>query len=187
MEGRTWSARLSISYRTLAVFRPDLEPYPPFNDWTPTHVDQGFSWRPGSVSFQAIDPMDMLGPEETADADEALGRDDDDWEGPTVLVQLRPTHTPEPDAVRIITVPFDVYDGGVVVTSPFADDWDLDMPAGQYALFFSIEPDIGGDPREPWRYRLTFVPVAEPTAPEILRADWELRPPKQLLMHAVPV
>ena len=40
---------LDISYSQLVVFQKGMEN--PFNDWENTHVDQGFAWRPGSVSF----------------------------------------------------------------------------------------------------------------------------------------
>jgi hypothetical protein len=43
---------IEILYRQIAVFRSRLEH--PFNDWTPRHVKQGFSWRPGSVSFATL-------------------------------------------------------------------------------------------------------------------------------------
>jgi hypothetical protein len=41
---------LNISYSQLAVFDASLDQ--PLNDWTPEHADQGFSWRPRSVSFR---------------------------------------------------------------------------------------------------------------------------------------
>jgi len=44
-----------LSYSQMCVFDPALEH--PYNDWTAAHTEQGFSWRPGSVSFatQAAD------------------------------------------------------------------------------------------------------------------------------------
>jgi Competence protein J (ComJ) len=44
--------RLIISHSQIAVFDPSLER--PFNSWTDAHVAQGFSWRPGSVSFSTL-------------------------------------------------------------------------------------------------------------------------------------
>lgn len=41
--------QISISYSQLCVFDPALTE--PYNEWLPEHNAQGFSWRPGSVSF----------------------------------------------------------------------------------------------------------------------------------------
>lgn len=46
------SFTLDISYSQLAVFQKGMEN--PFNDWEDTHVNQGFAWRPGSVSFGSL-------------------------------------------------------------------------------------------------------------------------------------
>jgi len=41
---------LGILYTTIAVMQPGED----FNDWNNTHVNQGFSWRPMSVSFGTL-------------------------------------------------------------------------------------------------------------------------------------
>jgi|ERR671922_2358209 hypothetical protein len=43
---------LYVTYGHIVVFDPDVER--PFNEWRQQHFDQGFSWRPGSVSFRAL-------------------------------------------------------------------------------------------------------------------------------------
>jgi hypothetical protein len=45
-----------VSYNQISVFDPDLDE--PFNDWSDAHVRQGFSWRPGSVSFAAAENVE---------------------------------------------------------------------------------------------------------------------------------
>ncbi|WNZ26896.1 hypothetical protein HJG54_28635 [Leptolyngbya sp. NK1-12] len=46
------SFQLRALYNQVAVFDPSLE-YP-YNDWLPQHAAQGFTWRPGSVSFGTL-------------------------------------------------------------------------------------------------------------------------------------
>ena len=44
-----------VSYYHIAIFDTDLG----FNDWRDAHGKQGFSWRPGSVSFGTLDITTM--------------------------------------------------------------------------------------------------------------------------------
>ena len=41
-----------LSYGQLSVFASALKD--PYNDWTDQHISQGFTWRPGSVSFSSM-------------------------------------------------------------------------------------------------------------------------------------
>jgi hypothetical protein len=55
------SLSLDISYSQVLVCAGDMAN--PFNDWTDPHVEQGFAWRPGSVSFMTLDeagPMTIV-------------------------------------------------------------------------------------------------------------------------------
>lgn len=161
-----WSKTVDISYKTLTIHQAGIPL--PFNDWRPTHIHQGFSWRPESVSFRAVDP------EESTD---------------TVEVDVRDNYSPPPTARRIIRVPFNVGAEGVEVTSPVSDSWVLALPPGQYALYFAIEPDEmvqQEDHGAHWYYHLTLVPSKEPVTAAILRADEALEPPGELLMEAQP-
>ena len=45
--------KLSISYRQVAVFSSSLNNS--FNEWTDEHFEQGFSFRPGAVSFDTLE------------------------------------------------------------------------------------------------------------------------------------
>jgi hypothetical protein len=47
------SFSLMVLYSQIAVFDRDLPNA--FNTWTQRHVDQGFAWRSGSVSFGTIE------------------------------------------------------------------------------------------------------------------------------------
>lgn len=49
---------LSYTHAHIAVFEAGLSN--PFNDSTPEHDAQGFSWRPGSVSFGTLDDCGQI-------------------------------------------------------------------------------------------------------------------------------
>lgn len=170
------SFKLGICYSQIAVYDPDIEN--PFNDWTQQHGAQGFTWRPGSVSFGMIGPFpDLI--VEVWQADE---------------ITLRP------ETIRAILVPFVVGKSGVAVSG--LDDLGkiVQIPEGKYALYFEIrfqsEDEYKNDPEYEEDYadlgllpmwcRLTFIP-RESVQAEILRSDSELSPSYPLLMEAQPV
>lgn len=102
---------IDVSYSQIAVFLSSLQQ--PFNDWTQRHVDQGFAWRPGSVSFRTL------------------------VESGTHLVQLEVAdHAGPVDAavVRAIEVPFEVPAGGDIEVSSISDSVPLSLPPGHYSL-----------------------------------------------------
>jgi hypothetical protein len=91
---------MKFFFGTLAIFQPGLA-YP-FNDWNSRHGSQGFSWRPGSVSFLAVDADD-----------------------PTpVFVEIRESYTPAAEAFRVIKVPFEVDSRGVEL-SDLVEKWNV--------------------------------------------------------------
>jgi len=67
------------------------------------------------------------------------------------------------------------------VIDPLTQEWQVPIPEGNYALFFTVEP-FGTS----WKYSLTFVPTKELPEAEIILSDEFLSPPKELLMHAEP-
>ncbi len=168
---------LPIDYKSLIVHQRAL--LSPYNLPTEAHIRQGFTWRPGSVTFHTLDPEEYI--EETVLVD----TDDSDF-------------VPSSAAIRIIRVPFEIKADGVDVTSPIGIAWSIDLHPGHYALYFSVEPDEEitreirqGKWKDPfiqsaWIYHLTFLPTAEPVQPEILRADDQISPPQHLVMEAEP-
>ncbi|MBS7531576.1 competence protein [Hazenella sp. IB182353] len=155
-----------ISYSGLYVFNTEIEH--PFNDWEDRHVDQGFSWREGSVSFGALS----------------------NWEC-EVMVSRKDSIMLNDDSIRSIIVPFNVRDEGITVCSVMTDEYVFPVPKGSYELLFEailIEPGEDDDPSNglfPVRYELTFINAENPY-PRILKADKELIPPQEFLMHAAP-
>lgn len=112
------SFTVGIEYGQLAVFDGRL--HAPFNNWTDRHVAQGFSWRPGSVSF-----MPVL----------HSGR-------ATVVVKRATAFRQSKKAERVIAVPFNVTAGMPVeigsVSTP-AGAHVLDLAPGEYRLLFETE------------------------------------------------
>ena len=157
MHQRKWRYQLVLLYGFAAVSLPRL--VHEMNDWNRVHGSQGFSWRPGSVSFAAFDTDDNC----------------------PLSIALQDAYIPPTAATRIIKVPFQVEEDGIIVIDPLTQEWHVPIPPGTYALYFAAEPFEAA-----WRYTLTFVPEQALPQAEIIRADEWLSPPKELLMHAEP-
>lgn len=157
MNQQQWDFDLVLIYSYVAVSLPGLANH--HNGWNRTPGSQGCSWRSGSVSFGAIDAN----------------------ENPPLTVVLQDAYLPPSGATRVIKVPFQVEDDGVVVSDPLTQDWRVPIPAGNYALYFAIEPF-----EATWRYSLTFVSEEAFSKAEMILADEWLSPPDELLMEAEP-
>ena len=155
MNLQEWDFDLVLIYGYVAVSLPRLAKH--HNAWNRIHGSQGYSWRPGSVSFGTID------------ADEY----------PPLTVVLQDAYLPPISTTRVIKVPFQVEDDGVVVSDPLTQDWRVPIPAGNYALYFAIEPFEAS-----WKYSLTFISEEALPKAEIILADELLSPPDELLMEA---
>lgn len=84
MDEQRWECKAILVYSSLTVILPEL-PHP-FDHWNKIHGAQGFSYRPGSVSFGTIDADDP---------------------SPT-LVKVRQFYVPSDETIRVIKVPFKV-------------------------------------------------------------------------------
>lgn len=144
---------IPFSHSQIAVFEAGLES--PFNDWDKMHVDQGFSWRPQSVSFATLEDGGTL----------------------NVEILARKTFVPDPDSVRSIRVPFRVLKEGVEIASIISGHV-VEIQPGSYSLYY----ETGKKGSVVW-CRFTFVPD-EKSVPQIVRADSGLRPPKTFKMDA---
>lgn len=165
MEQLRWTRQLNINYRTLTVCQHGVSN--PFSVWTQTHVDQGFTWRPQSVSFATL---------ESDSSSPRIG----------VAVQDSYSYSDSSRSLRIIRVPFQLTSQGIEVTSPLSESWQIELPPGNYSIYFAIEVDANGTKDEPWLYRLTFVGVSHSEPAQILRAGEDLNPPDELNMSAEP-
>jgi Competence protein J (ComJ) len=151
-----------ILYHQLIVCDPTTAWVP--NDWQDRHVAQGFSWRPGTVSFSTLGDLGTLRVEVLV-GDELVAR---------------------PDAVRATVVPFAVSQLGLVELSDTAGEEAAPVPPGEYALLCEMGYLSKQRGQEAEWCRLTFVPGRD-AQPEILRADADLSPQYPLLMEADPV
>ncbi len=147
---------LSYDYHQLSVFDPWLPD--PHNDWTDDHVRQGFTWRPGSVSFATL-----------GDAGTA-----------TIKGAIASERFIAEEAVRVIAVPYTVVDG-IVELGAF-ETVVVPIPSGTYELLYSAIPSTGDRAEE---YHFLFIRSSHPKA-EIVVADTELDPPEHLTMEAKP-
>ncbi|WP_172627023.1 competence protein ComJ [Bradyrhizobium ivorense] len=149
-----------LSHGQLAVFASSLKD--PYNDWTKQHHSQGFTWRPGSVSFRS-----MVG----------AGYH---WVEVEVVNHAGPV---QPDAVRVIEVPFEVPVDGAIEVGSIAETFPLSLPAGSFLLRCEFMPPSGTDEDE--RVRLTFAKEDTPRF-AVVRADPELSVGDELLTTARP-
>ncbi|MCL4799154.1 MAG: hypothetical protein KJ025_06175 [Burkholderiales bacterium] len=150
---------VDVSYSQLAVFPSALDQ--PFNDWTDQHVAQGFSWRPGTVSFRTL-----------AEA------------GPhSVEIEVvEHTGSASKDAVRAIEVPFEVPANGAVEVGSISDSTAVTLPPGRFLLrceFLGLGVDDGQ------RVRLIFAKSDVPRF-AVVRADEALSVSTPLLTTAQP-
>jgi hypothetical protein len=150
---------VEVSYAQLAVFDSTLAA--PFNDWTDDHVNQGFAWRPGSVSFSTLDSAGA------------------------VLVEVFRSRTLDESksgAERIIAVPFRVPEHGNIEVASISGGLPLQIPPGEYELTF----EHGRRPDQGMWANLYFTSAPAPALPRVVRADAALVPPAVFVMTAEP-
>lgn len=151
------TSNLEVSYGQLVVFASALRQ--PFNDWTDQHVAQGFAWRPGSVSFRTLVEA---GPHSVEI---------------NIVDQVGAV---DPDAVRVIEVPFDVPANGAIEVGSISDSVPLSLPSGTFLLRceFLGSGDVAGE-----RVRLVFARKDVPRF-AVVRADEALSMDGELLTTA---
>jgi len=147
---------MSVSYSQIAVFDGRLDP--PFNNWTDHHVQQGFSWRAGSVSFKTLIHSGRA----------------------RVSYRISTVYTPQPGTIRSIVVPFMVESGATIEIATIEAALPVTIEPGPYSLIY--ESGLTGTKN--W-IQLTFVPGQRSEA-DILVCDDELHPIQPLLMIADP-
>lgn len=150
------TVKLYVTYQQVLLFDPALQN--PFNSWTDEHVNQGFSWRNGSVAFGTLEPDGNI----------------------EIEIESRINPSPSSDVIRAIIVPFNLPDGGKVELATITESQLLDIPQDVKGLLF--EAGVGGQRN---KYKITFIKGESP-ASQILVADAELVPPNEYLMEAEP-
>lgn len=150
--------KLSISHSQIMVFQSLL--VSPFNDWTRKHFYQGFSWRPGSVSFGTLDEG-----------------------GPHLVRLFVGAHDSDVAGARVIDVPFYVPPDGRIDVASIADRHEFVIPPGVYQLRFEAF-FAASDVALPI-ITLRFRPHDEPVFAVVV-ADSDLNPGPELLLTAQP-
>jgi len=146
--------QIFVSYSQVSVFDASLTR--PFNNWTPAHVAQGFSWRSGSAAFKT--------PSESGKYN----------------VQILEGYTEIPisaSSIRVIEVPFLVPDTGAIEVASISDGQRLKLVPGLYELRYEASSER--------TIRFVFMKEKEPRF-SILRADPDLAPKYPLLEIAEP-
>lgn len=148
-----------VSYSQICVFDPSLPN--PFSDWTQEHVEQGFAYRPGAVSFRTILEAGRV----------------------QINVHLRDyTAVLTTGVRRAIEVPFSVRSDGSVEIASISESQALELPSGLYALRFE---DFTAPDAESGACKLTFLRHSNPE-PIVLQGDHEVKAPQRYLMEARP-
>jgi hypothetical protein len=149
-----------VSYSQISVFNPTLKD--PFNDWSPKHVRQGFSWRAGSVSFKTLGEGGIYSVEVST-------------------TTYLPFDTSE-SAVRVIEVPFTL-EGAEVEIGSISDTKVITVGPGDYSLRFHAYA-----PNRDAVTHIKFLFLSGSRLPifDLMRVDPGLTPDADLLLTASP-
>jgi Competence protein J (ComJ) len=142
-------------YSQIAVFLFGLEN--PFNDWSDTHFNQGFSWREGSVSFGTLSENEQC----------------------NITVRITDNLEVNSNVIRAITVPFYINFKGIEVGNVM-ETKAIDIEEGMYELLFTIQVENSVE-----HYIFNFIRNNNPKA-NIIIADEKLKTSTTLLMEAEP-
>ncbi len=152
------STQLFVTHGQVAVFDSALEQ--PFNDWDDAHFKQGFSWRPGSVSFLTLDEGGKF----------------------TVEIAIAKSIGISPEAIRVIETPFEVPASGSIEIASISGSVPLTVPPGMYSLRYECFPISDNSEG---KVRFVFTRTDSPSF-KILRADAAITAGEHLLTSASP-
>jgi hypothetical protein len=139
---------LEVSHSQITVFPSKLDK--PINAWTQRHSDQGFAWRPGSVSFGTVEGSGTHSVE-VAIVDHA--------------------GDVSAEAIRVIEVPFEVPADDVIEVGSVPGEVHVTVPPGSYLLRCEFLPPTGEEYEG--SIRLMFARKDTPRF-AVVRADEEI-------------
>lgn len=148
---------LELSWSQVSLFDASLTD--PFNDWTEAHLNQGFSWRPGSVSFKL--------PTRTGGLDVSV-----DFIHSLYII---------PDARWAIVVPFHSW-AGVIEVSTMSQSELIEIPPGRFAVLYQTGIRQG----RAWAHFGLLALTGEEIEPRVLRGDTVVRADVPVVMEAEP-
>lgn len=146
-----------VSYSQITVFTEALED--PFNDWSERHVDQGFSWRENSVSFKTIKEDGNI----------------------SIILRVKDEFTPQSRSQRIIRVPFEVPENGMVEIASITDGQRIQVPSGKYSLYYETYLKRKSNMAACFTFCRRHI-----DEPKIVKSDSEVKEPDEYLMKAEP-
>ncbi|MCP3996970.1 MAG: hypothetical protein GY722_18200 [bacterium] len=153
------SFELYVSYSQVCFFDGTLAQ--PYNDWSQAHVDQGFSWRPGSACFRTL-------------VDDGLHQVE-------VHVDEQFPRISE-EAKRVIRVPFVVPESGEVELASISESHVVEIAPDYYSLQIEMyEATSRLGPRIVLR-----LAANEDKSFEVVKADDCLSVPAELMKEAHP-
>ena len=148
---------LELAWSQVSLFDANLAD--PFNDWNEQHLAQGFSWRPGSVSFKL--------PARQGELD--------------VCVDFVEAINVDADARWAIVVPFTSW-AGVIEISTMSQSEVIEATPGRFALIFQTGIREG----RTWAHFGLLDSSFMPVEPVVLRGDSLVNANLELLMQAEP-
>lgn len=108
----TFPIEMQIVYSQVVLFNNDIE-YP-FSNWFDTHVNQGFVWREGTISFGSLDKScDSL-----------------------INVILKKTDDFEWDIDSKIQIALPFYVSSTIEFGSLFETVEVDLPKGLYQVYF---------------------------------------------------
>ena len=154
------SFQLTLVWSQISLFEAGL--VDPYNDWTERHLTQGFTWRPGSVSFKVPALHGKV----------------------HVTVELIDHVEVDDNSRWAMLVPFSTFAGNVEI-STIEESQPLDLPSGRFAVLYQAGLNDDG---EAWtRFGFQQLTGDYPVVPTILRGDDEVHADAhRLLMEAEP-
>lgn len=148
------SITVQVGYSQLAVFNCQMDR--PLNMWTRRHVQQGFSWREGSVSFKTLEE----------DCELVVKLD--------LVDKFPPIHQ---KSAQVIEVPFVVGAHGIEIGSVTASE-AASIPEGKYELRIEL---LDGA-----RIALLWFSPKEKTRFNVVKLHQTSEPPIDLILTTEP-
>jgi hypothetical protein len=144
-----------VTYRQITLFNTNLKD--PFNEWTKAHIQQGFSWRPSSVSFDTLEDGKFEVKYKCLD--------------PTTKIYSETIENP--DAIRIIRVPFNVYEK--VEIASITESKIIEIDHKEYDLLYLL-----------FKNTILFLFLPFTNDAEIIKMRDKEPPECELIMTAIP-
>ena len=148
---------LDLSYRQVSIFNYGLEN--PFSDWTKKHIEQGFTYRPGSIGIMTFSQSGLL--KTGVDFSEEV----------------------KSESERILVLPFNVSGNSGIEVATITAGFQVEIDDGEYSLMIQLgRLDESTD----WIWFSFVQPTKLDSSPRFLKADLEITRRNDFLLSAYP-